>query len=61
MTEYIDFEDMLDQIRIDMYEQTKGMSTADIADAVNERASLIAKQYGFIIVKLPQVKPTTDD
>ena len=46
-----DFETQLDQIRVELYEQTKNMSNMDAIRVINENARKIAKQYGIKIVK----------
>ena len=45
------FEDMLDAIRVDLYEQTKDMTNSEAARVINEHAKKIADQYGIKIVK----------
>ena len=44
-----DFEDELDKIRIELFEDTKGMDTKDIIKSVNSHAYKIASQYGIKI------------
>lgn len=53
-----DFENRLDEIRAELYEQTKGMSKQAVAASTNLAAQKIATQYGIRIVKCasePQV------
>ena len=45
------FEDMLDAIRVDLYERTKDISNSEAARVINEDAKKIADQYGIKIVK----------
>jgi hypothetical protein len=47
------FEDLLDQIRQDLYEETKDMTNVEAARFVNETARPIAAQYGIEIIKAP--------
>jgi hypothetical protein len=44
-----DFENELDEIRIKLYEETKGLDTEDIIKNVNYRAQKIAHEYGIYI------------
>ena len=43
------FENELDDIRIKLYEETKGLDTEDIIKNVNSHAKNIAKEYGIQI------------
>jgi len=54
-----DFEAQLDQIRVELYEQTKAMSNKDTAHITNENARRIAERYGIRIVQ--SAKDTTDE
>jgi hypothetical protein len=45
------FEDQLDEIRIKLYEETKGMSRDEIIDSINLSAQTIADKYGIHIIK----------
>jgi transposase len=45
------FEDQLDEIRIKIYEKTKGMSKDEIIKSVNSSAQTIADRYGIHIIK----------
>jgi hypothetical protein len=47
------FEDQLDVIRAELYEETKDMTNADAARFVNETARPIAEKYGIKIIKEP--------
>jgi hypothetical protein len=47
------FEDQLDLIRAELYEETKNMTNADAARFVNETARPIAAKYGIKIIKEP--------
>ncbi|MDR3283898.1 MAG: hypothetical protein LBS97_01825 [Treponema sp.] len=47
------FEDQLDVIRAELYEETKNMTNADAARFVNETARPIAAKYGIKIIKEP--------
>jgi hypothetical protein len=44
------FEDELDKIRIEIYEELKGLSNADSSKLVGERARKIAEQYRIKII-----------
>lgn len=46
-----DFENRLDEIRADLYEQTKGMSTQATVASTNAAAQKIAAQHSIRIVK----------
>ena len=45
------YEDQLDAIRVDLYEQTKDMTNSDAARITNEHARKIAEQYGIKMVR----------
>ena len=45
------FEDLLDAIRVELYEQTKDMTNSEAARVTNEHAKKIAEEYGIKIVK----------
>jgi hypothetical protein len=47
------FEDQLDIIRAELYEETKDMTNAEAARFVNETARPIAAKYGIKIIKEP--------
>lgn len=53
-----DFENQLDAIRVQIYEETKGMSSAEAVERMNERARQTAKEFGFQIVKSEASQPT---
>ena len=44
------FEDELDKIRIERYEEMKDLSNAEAVRIVNERARKIAEQYNIKII-----------
>ena len=44
-----DFEDELDKIRVELYEETKEMDKKDIIKSVNSHACKIASEYGIKI------------
>jgi hypothetical protein len=44
-----DFEDELDAIRVKLYEETKGLDSAEFAKELNSRAKRIADKYGIKI------------
>jgi hypothetical protein len=46
-----DFENLLDAIRVELYEKTKGMSNADVAEKTNANGKRIAEKYGIALVK----------
>jgi hypothetical protein len=43
------FEDQLDEIRINLYEETKAMDTDAIVRTVNAHAKKIAHEFGIIV------------
>jgi len=43
------FENQLDAIRMELYEETKGMKTEEIIRSVNSHAKKIADEYGIKI------------
>jgi hypothetical protein len=47
------FEDQLDVIRAELYEETKNMTNADAARFVNETARPIAAKHGIKIINNP--------
>ena len=49
------YEDMLDAIRIDLYEQTKDMTNSDAARVTNEHAKKIAEEFGIKIVRSERI------
>jgi hypothetical protein len=51
MTEFRDFEDVLDAIRTDIYEQTKDKSIREIVDEVNTRSERLGTEFGFSIMR----------
>jgi hypothetical protein len=51
------FENTLDDIRIKLNEQAKGMSNKAAADAVNANAKKIAEKYGMKIAKAVSIRP----
>ena len=46
-----DFENDLDKIRIELYEETKEMDKKDIIKNVNSHAKKIAEEFGIMIKK----------
>ena len=46
-----DFENQLDKIRLEIYEQTKGMHNAETAKAANDYGNVLAAKYGIRVVK----------
>ena len=48
------FEKQLDDIRIALYEETKGMTSAERVRAINENGKRIAEKYGITITKAPE-------
>jgi hypothetical protein len=47
------FEDQLDKIRLELYEETKDMAKQDAINHVNDTAKRIAVKYGIKIIKEP--------
>jgi hypothetical protein len=47
------FEDQLDKIRLELYEETKDMAKQDAINHVNNTAKRIAAKYGIKIIKDP--------
>jgi hypothetical protein len=47
------FEDQLDKIRLELYEETKDMAKQDDINHVNDTAKRIAAKYGIKIIKEP--------
>jgi len=52
-----DFENQLDAIRIQMYEEAKGKSSAAVVEEMNVRAQRVAEEFGFQIVKSDAAQP----
>ena len=50
-----DFEDQLDQIRVDMYERMKKLSAPEAVDALNRQGKEVAEMYGITITKVAPV------
>lgn len=44
-----DFENLLDEIRIELFEETKDLDKADIMSSVNSHAQKIAQEYGIYV------------
>ena len=44
------FEDELDKIRVELYEEWKDLSNAELAKLVNERARKVAEQYHIKVI-----------
>ena len=51
MADKSDFEDQLDQIRVNMYERTKKLSSREAADALNRQGREVAEKFGIIVTK----------
>jgi pyruvate formate-lyase activating enzyme-like uncharacterized protein len=51
------FEDQLDEIRIKLYEETKGMDEEDIIRNVNSHARNIAQKFGIEIYSTADKEP----
>jgi len=49
------YEDVLDAIRVDLYEQTKDMTNSDAACVINEHAKKIAEEFGIKIVSSERI------
>ncbi|MDR1930301.1 MAG: hypothetical protein LBQ44_06675 [Treponema sp.] len=45
------YEDELDRIRIQLYEETKNLDKASLVKAVNAKAKKIADEFGIKIIK----------
>jgi hypothetical protein len=41
------FEDWLDNVRVQIYENTKYMSNAELTDYMNTKGRMIAEKYGI--------------
>ena len=46
-----DFENLLDQIRVDIYTQTKDMKNAEAAKTANDQGKALAMMHGVKIMK----------
>jgi len=46
-----DFENQLDKIRVEIYEQTRELKNAEAVKAANEHGKALAVKYGIKIVK----------
>ena len=55
-----DFERQLDQIRVDLYEETKHLSKEEIVVVQNAKAKRIAAKYGIILTE-GYVSPTQNN
>lgn len=53
-----DFENQLNAIRIELYEQIKDMSSVEAVNAINESGERIAEKYGIVVEKSIGYKPT---
>jgi hypothetical protein len=51
MNNYDNFEDQLDEIRVQLFEETQGMKKAEIIEMVNSRGRKIAKEFGITVIK----------
>ena len=52
-----DFENQLDTIRVEIYEQTKHMSNAEAVKAANDHGRELAAKYGVKVVKRASASP----
>lgn len=52
-----DFEDQLDQIRAELYQKTKDMSTKDAVAAINADGKRVAEKYGIPVKKGTPARP----
>jgi hypothetical protein len=50
------FEDELDKIRVQLYEETKDLDKASLVKIVNSNAKKIADEFGIKIMNLPALK-----
>jgi hypothetical protein len=50
------FEDELDRIRIQLYEETKNLDKASLIKRVNSNAKKIADELGIKIIKTENIK-----
>jgi hypothetical protein len=50
------FEDQLEVIRGELYDETKDMTNAEAARFVNDTARPIAAKYGITIIKEPHFR-----
>ena len=46
-----DFENQLDKIRVEIYEQAKDMKNAEAVKAANDHGKALAAKYGIKVVK----------
>ena len=51
MTNNNNFEDQLDQIRVDMYERMKKLSASEAVDVLNRQGKEVAEKYGIAVTK----------
>ena len=51
MADQPNFEDQLDQIRMDMYERLKKLSAPEAVDALNRQGKEVAEKYGIAVTK----------
>jgi hypothetical protein len=54
----VDLEDEINAIRINLYEQTKDMTTQERVDFFNKGAREVIKQYGVKNVKIVDALPS---
>ena len=52
-----DFENQLDKIRVEIYEQTKDMKNVEAVKAANDHGKALAAKYGIKVVKGIQGSP----
>lgn len=53
------FENQLDEIRIELYERTKNMKKEDAVAVINMNGKKIAEKYGITVVKTTPFLPKT--
>jgi len=46
-----DFENQIDDIRVEIYERTKDLANNEAANSTNDNARRVAEQHGIKIVK----------
>ena len=46
-----DFETQLDEIRVELYEQSKDLSGEDFVKGINARGRAIARRYGMTVIR----------
>jgi len=56
-----EFENRLDAIRVELYEETRHMSNADAAKAINKSGRRIAGKYEIPLVKGAARRPAPEE